>query len=275
MRLSLSPQPRARAPGNPMPPVHRAPSPSVAPVVPHCPKMICAHLRAVSNQAPSHRSLPAIFALALPIASALVGCEMQPAETLDYPRVLALRLEPAEPIPGEAHTATALTFETGPLTWSLCEEAWTPTLTCPTGAISLGEGNPVTFTFPDLESAWLKAEAEGASPAVKLVEVASGATNPDTAVLVGKDGPLPPGVEPEAELALRVDLGELSDEKKAELVVSWYVTAGTLEPARTLGTEEAILTTPASGSVRVVAVIREQAGGTTWAEATLTVGANP
>lgn len=209
------------------------------------------------------------------MAGALMACEMQPAETLDYPRVLALRLEPAEPVPGETHSATALTFETGALTWSLCEEAWTPALTCPSGALTLGEGNPISFTFPDLESAWLKAEAEGASPAVKLVEVDSGATNPTTASLVGKDGPLPPSVEPEAEVALRVDLGGLTDEAKAELVVSWYVTAGTLEPAKTLATEEAILTAPTSGSVRIVAVIREQAGGTTWTEATLTVGANP
>lgn len=213
--------------------------------------------------------------MALPMAATLIGCEMQPAETLDYPRVLALRLEPAEPAPGEVHTASALTFEVGQLTWSLCEEAWTPTLTCPTGAITLGEGNPVSFTFPDLESAWLKAEAEGASPAVKLVEVDSGANNPTTANLVGETGPLPPSLEPEAEVALRVDLGDLPDETKAELVVSWYVTAGTLEPAKTLGTETATLTAPASGSVRVVAVIREQAGGTTWAETTLTVGANP
>lgn len=238
----------------------------------------------MSTNAPSHRTHLAHLAhpahlahlaLAIPLAAVLIGCEMQPAETLDYPRVLALRLEPAEPVAGEVHTASALTFEAGPLTWSLCESAWTPTLVCPTGAVSLGEGNPVTFTFPDLESAWLKAEAEGASPAVKLVEVDSGATNPATATLVGKDGPLPPGIEPEAEVALRVDLGDLSEEAKAELVVSWYVTAGTLEPARTLGTEEAILTAPASGSVRIVAVIREQAGGTTWAETTLTVGANP
>jgi len=211
----------------------------------------------------------------MPLASALIACEMQPAETLDYPRVLALRLEPAEPVPGENHTATALTFEAGALTWSLCEEAWTPALTCPTGAVSLGEGNPITFTFPDLESAWLKAEADGASPAVKLVEVGSGAINPTRASLVGEDGPLPASIQPEAELALRVDLGDLTEEAQAELVVSWYVTAGTLEPARTLGNETATLTAPASGAVRVVAVVREQAGGTLWTEATLTVGANP
>lgn len=219
---------------------------------------------------------PSLAAACLSLLPALLAaCEMQPAETLDYPRVLALRLEPAEPVPGEVHTASALTFEAGPLSWSLCESAWTPTLSCPTGAVALGEGNPLTFTFPDLESAWLKAEGEGASPAVKKVEVGSGAANPSTATIVGADGPLPGSLEPTSELSLGVELGDLSDEQKADLVVSWYVTAGTLEPARTLGTEPATLTAPASGTVRIVAVIREQAGGTTWAEATLTVGANP
>lgn len=206
---------------------------------------------------------------------ALTACEMQPAETLDYPRVLALRLEPADPTPGETHTATALTFETGPLTWSLCEEAWSPDLTCGSGAIVLGNGNPVTFQWPDLESAWLKAEANEVAPAVKKVEVDSGAVNPTVATIVGADGPFPTSAQSKAELALRVDLGELNDEEKAALVVSWYVTAGELEPAKTLGNETATLMLPDRGEVRVVAVIRQKEGGTTWAEATLTVGANP
>jgi hypothetical protein len=212
---------------------------------------------------------------ALPFMFALAACEMQGAETLDYPRVLALRLEPGDPAPGETHTATALTFEAGDLTWSLCAAPWAPDLSCAPGAIPLGTGNPLQFEWPDLESAWLKAEASEASPAVKKVEVGSGAVNPSTAVIVGADGPLPAAASAEAEVALKLDLGDLSEEEKAALVVSWYVTAGTLEPARTLGTEAATLTLPKSGSSRVVAVVRQKEGGTTWAEASLTVGGTP
>ena len=40
-----------------------------------------------------------------------LGCDMQPAETLDRPRVLALKTEPAVLSPGVEHTLTALLFD--------------------------------------------------------------------------------------------------------------------------------------------------------------------
>jgi len=213
----------------------------------------------------------------------LAACEMQPAETLDTPRVLALSLDPADPSPGAEHTATALTFAVGgELEWALCAEAWAPTepLSCPSGETALGRGNPLTFTWPDLDSAWLKASAvDGpALPAVKLIEVDAGAINPPTVAIVPASASmlptLPTSLATKATLELTVDLGDLSDEDKAKHVVSWYVTDGKLEPARTLGTETAVYTAPdaaTSQPIRIIAVVRETKGGTAWAEAALEV----
>ncbi len=227
--------------------------------------------------------LPAVMLRILLPAILLAACEMQPAETLDSPRVLALSLDPADPSPGAEHTARALTFEVAAeVEWAICPEAWSPTepLSCPSGEVVLGRGNPLTFTWPDLDSAWLKASAvDGpALPAVKLLEADAGAVNPATVTIVPAPAAglptFPTSLATDATLELAVDLGDLSDEDKARHVVSWYVTAGELEPARTLGNETAVYTAPGaapSQPVRIIAVVRETNGGTAWAEATLEV----
>lgn len=216
--------------------------------------------------------IPALTAL-------LVACDMQPAEILDYPRVLAIALEPADPVPLAEHTARALTFEVGAeLEWAICPVFWSPTdLSCPTTPLVLGRGNPLTFTWPELERGWLKATpVDGsASPAAKLFEADAGAINPSATLVTSTGEALPARVAPSAELSLAVDLGELPEEVRQRVVVSWYVTAGTLEPARTRASETATWTAPAAPPpvpVRLIAVLRETKGGTSWTEATLTVG---
>lgn len=205
------------------------------------------------------------------------ACDMQGAETLDYPRVLAIALDPADPVVGEAHTATALTFEVGAeLEWTLCPVYWEPSdLSCPVDEVALGTGNPITFTWPELSSAWLLAKPRGdaASPAVKRLEVDAGAVNP-TVTITGKDGgPAPLGVVPGAELELGATISGLTDEERGRTVVSWYVTAGELEPARTRVDESVVFKAPdTAGEVRVIVVARETLGGTAWAAATLVVG---
>lgn len=197
---------------------------------------------------------------------------MPPAEVLSAPRVLALHTEPAALAPGEPHTLTALTFEVdAELAWSWCQVAWAPSdpPTCPTGQIELGEGNPLEVTLPDAPSGWLlAAPLDGAAlPAVKRLDSESGAANPEVTAITSGDTPLS-SVAPGASIAL----GVTTDGDPAALVVSWYVTAGTLEPARTLASETATLEAPTEpGALRVIAVVREQAGGTGWVEATLDV----
>lgn len=199
---------------------------------------------------------------------------MPSAEVLDAPRVLALRIEPATFTPGAEHTLSALTFEVGPdLDWSFCADAWRPTdpPSCPSEAVELGRGNPLTATLPAVDSGWLlAAPATGeALPAVKRLTSDTAAQNPE---LVGitrtDDGPSPP--PPASSLMLALTLADPA--LAPELVVSWYLTAGALDPKRTLASEPATLVLPARPEpVRVIAVVREPAGGTSWTETTFTV----
>ncbi|MFO0748436.1 MAG: hypothetical protein U1F43_22640 [Myxococcota bacterium] len=203
-------------------------------------------------------------------AASLAACEMSPAEVLAEPRLLALQTEPAALAPGEPMELAALTFDvSGEVAWSACPVAWAPTdpLTCPSGdALDLGRGNPLTVTAPTgVESLWLRAEAGDALPAVKLVEATSAATNP---TLSGLDAPAT--LAAGAALEVMPRFGEGSD--AAAIVVSWYVTGGTLEPRRTVGLEPATLTAPsAPGPLTIIAVARTKAGGTAWTQSTLTV----
>ncbi|MBL8785526.1 MAG: hypothetical protein JNJ59_11530, partial [Deltaproteobacteria bacterium] len=55
-----------------------------------------------------------------------------------------------------------------------------------------------------------------------------------------------------------------------------YVTVGELEPAVILASETSTWTMPAvAGAARLIAVVREKAGGTGWAESALTIGGAP
>jgi hypothetical protein len=201
------------------------------------------------------------------------ACDMREVEVLDAPRVLALRSEPAELAPGEPHTLSALVFDVAtPPTWSLCPEAWSAAdpPACPSEAITLGQGNPLVVPLPaDLDAAWLRVDGAGALPAVKLLEADSGAVNPNARGLLAGGAALPATVAVGDTLALQVDLDGAVD--AGEVVVTWYITAGELEPARTLGDEPATLTAVDPGPIEVYAVVRTKAGGTTWAEARLEV----
>lgn len=195
---------------------------------------------------------------------------MQPAETLDWPRVLALKTEPAVLVPGAEHTLTALLFDVAAtIEWRACAVAWVPDEppSCPTGAIALGQGNPLEVVLPaELDDLWLAASPTWgeALPAVKRLVADAVATNPEVLGLVST--PLTPGAPTE----LRVALADMSNAQ--DLVVSWYTSAGVLEPGRTLASEPAVLEVPAAGPVRVIAVVRDTGGGTGWTEATLEVG---
>jgi hypothetical protein len=212
----------------------------------------------------------------LPFIIVTVGlcaaCDMGGAEVLDAPRVLAVKVDPASFTPGGSHALEAFGFDVeGEFRWAFCPTAWAPTepLSCPVGAVELGAGNPLTVDLPAVPSGWLKVEAEGALPAVKKLEAEVTAENPRVRGLVGETGPLPEAVAPLEVVGLKVDF---EDGQAVEgFVVSWYVTAGTLEPQRTLGSEVATLEMPEEGEVEVIAVIRESGGGTAWARTALKV----
>jgi len=204
----------------------------------------------------------------------IVGaCDMREVEVLDAPRVLALRSEPAELAPGAEHTLSALVFDVAEApTWSLCAEAWAPAdpPVCTSGAVTLGQGNPLVVTLPaELDSAWLRVDGAGALPAMKLVEADSGAVNPTVGGLLAGGAALPSaiGVGDTLELVVALE-GEVA---AADVVVTWYITAGELEPARTLGDEPATLTGVEPGPIDVFAVVRTKAGGTAWTSARVEV----
>jgi len=215
--------------------------------------------------------------LVLIVAIGAAACDMPSAEILDAPRVLGLKSEPANLVPGGEALLTALVFDApASLDWSLCEAAWAPTepLSCPTGAIALGSGNPLSITWPEsLTSAWLQAVPGdgGALPAVKRVEVGTAADNPTVVAIATLAGPLPTTLAAGATTDVVVTFPEAT--ASGQLVVSWYTTGGKLDPGRTLGNEAATLVAPmVAGPMRLIAVVREKAGGTSWTEATLTIG---
>ncbi|MCC6623613.1 MAG: hypothetical protein IT385_20310 [Deltaproteobacteria bacterium] len=212
----------------------------------------------------------------LALTPLFAACDMEPAEVLDAPRVLAVRTEPAALSPGEPHVLEALAFtppDRAPaeLAWSACPVAWRPTdpPTCPDdGAITLGRGNPLTATLPsELDSLWLRVEpVDGAAlPAMKRLEAGVEAENPSARGVATPAGELPGTITVGAPLELVITLG--GDADPSALVVSWYVTAGELEPARTLASDPATLVADAPGPLEVIAVVREPGGGTAWTSA--------
>jgi len=202
---------------------------------------------------------------------------MPPAEVLDTPRVLAIRTEPAALAPGEPHTLEALAFGVeAPLVWSACPVAWRPTdpPSCPDDqALTLGQGNPLSVTLPsDLTSLWLRAEpVDGAAlPAVKRLEADTEAENPRVSAITTADGRPPTSATIDEAIELAVGLE--GDVDGSGLVVSWFVTAGRLEPARTLASERATLVPDAPGPLDVIAIVPAPSGGVGWASAPREVG---
>lgn len=221
----------------------------------------------------------------IPILVTLGACDMPVAEVLDAPRVLAVRAEPATFAPGEPLTLTALTFAVdGELAWSACTVAWSATdpPSCPSGpALDLGRGNPLETTAPaDVGTLWVRVDAVGSTalPAMKLLEAGAAATNPtvDKIVQIDADtgavvGPLPTTLARGATLDLAPSFG--ADTDPSTVVTSWYVTAGELDPKRTVGVDPATLTAPdAAQALRLIGVARTKAGGTSWVDASLEVG---
>ncbi|MCB9734959.1 MAG: hypothetical protein H6745_20420 [Deltaproteobacteria bacterium] len=230
------------------------------------------------TQPPPPRSPLALGALALVVglAAATAACEAEPADVLDTPRILALRADPATLSPGAEHAVTALAFAvTGELRWSLCPVAWAPTdpLSCPTGdAVDLGTGNPLVATLPaDLDDLWLRCEDVSgvALPAVKRLTTADDTVNPDVVAFTTPAGSLPASVA----RATSVDLSPtLTGADPDRVVVSWYVTAGVLEPKRSVGAAAVTFTAPDEpGPVTLLAVARDKGGGVGWLEATIEV----
>ncbi len=122
-----------------------------------------------------------------------------------------------------------------------------------------------------VESLWLRADATGALTAVKRVAADGPEANPRLdAILTSEGAELPAAVGVGAVLGLRARLDDTVD--PTQVVISWYTTAGKIEPLRTLGSASADFTAPdAPASARLIAVCRDTEGGTCWAQATLEV----
>jgi hypothetical protein len=217
------------------------------------------------------RSIPRKV-LSLASLLGLGACDMLPAEVLDSPRILAIRADPPALSAGQTLTLEALLFKVdGPLQWWACPVAWAPTdpLSCPSGEpVALGTGNPLNTTFTDVPGGemWIRVEGAGALPATRLLKTGTTIVNPVVTSLATDTGaPLPATIAPEAVLAIAPVLGPETPPDTA--ITSWYVTGGTLEPARTTGTAQATLTAPVElpdEPLTIIAVTRNTDGGTTW-----------
>ncbi len=218
----------------------------------------------------------------LALVLTLAACEMPPADVLDGPRILAIRTEPTGFVPGEPVTVAALTWAIeGDVTWSACPVAWAPAdpVRCPAGpALPLGTGNPLTFTPPPETPGtgwWLLAEGGDAIPAGRRLDPepdgeATLVNPPDFDLITAPGAPEAPET-----LTLTPAFDAVAPPlDPARIVISWYVTAGTLEPARTVGLDPATFTWPEDGTrprVAVIAVARDLDGGTTWSSTVLEV----
>ncbi|TNF25456.1 MAG: hypothetical protein EP329_23065 [Deltaproteobacteria bacterium] len=219
--------------------------------------------------------LPAAAFLAL----VATGCDDMGAEPsmLDEPRFLAVRATPGALTPGGPLTLEALAWEVDGVTWTGCATAFAPTdpPSCPTGALPIGEGNPLTLTAPEgVDPLWVRAEATAAAdvlPIVRAVRSGAPTDNPVISAIEGADGPLPASLAPGATLALRARLDVTEPDAH---IVSYYTSAGSFEPFRLYGEGVTTLTAPAApGEATVIAVVRDPDGGTDWLSTTLTVGA--
>ena len=251
-------------------------------------RCLCACPMANSTLRPAPRPEPRLAlrrGLWLASALTLAACEMAAADVLEGPRLLGVRATPAAFVPGEAVTVEALAWDLAgeDLVWSACPVAWAATdpITCPAGdALPLGEGNPLTFTPPVASPRtgwWLLVEGPGAIPAGRRLDPepdgeATILNPPAFALTRGEDPAGAPGAltltpsfeDPDPPTAPPLD--------PSRVVISWYVTAGTLEPARTVGLAPATFTPPDGGAeapVTIVAVARDVDGGTTWSSTTL------
>lgn len=218
----------------------------------------------------------ALAALAVLISA---GCDdmLTEASVLDAPRVLAVRATPAALAPGEPLELEALTWRVTDLTWAACAAPWTPTSppSCPTGAIPLGDANPLAVTAPeDLDRLWVLVtgapeDAGGDEltvlPAIRELSVASAAENPTLLGLETEAGePLPDAIPAASDLTLRARLaGDPTDPPR---VVTFYTSAGTFSPFRTFETASTTLTSAeaADPDAVIVAVLRDPTGGIDW-----------
>jgi len=227
------------------------------------------------------RLVPALLALAT-LAAACDDMATEPS-MLDAPRLLALRATPPNLASGGEVVLEALTWDIADVRWEACATAWAPTspLSCPTGALALGAGNPLTVALPEGATAlWIKAEAVEAPevlPAIVALSSDGPTENPTLAGLVDADGAPLGAVAPGAEVALHAVLGAptaVPDGADPRRVVSYFTSAGAFDPFRAF--DEGLTTflapdAPATAEVRVV--VRDAAGGTGWYATTLAVEA--
>ena len=210
------------------------------------------------------------------------GCDMGTVEPslLGGPQVLAARTVPRSASAGAPLTLDAWSWAgEGPPSWQACAAPWQATgsyaggdgLTCPAGAIALGDGAPLDVTWPSslAGGGWARLDLDGAVPAVLEVGAWPDLPHPEVAAIVGPAGaPLPTVVAPGQAL----DLGlETVDPLGAGLSATWFTTAGAIDPWHTAGDGGPTLEVPddAAGALDVLVVVRDGAGGVGWASVTI------
>jgi len=208
------------------------------------------------------------------------ACDDMGAEPsmLDAPRFLAVRATPGALTPGESLTVEALGWQIDGVSWTGCATAFAPTdpPSCPAGPIALGEGNPLTFVAPaDVDPLWVRADATsptGVLPIIRAFASDAPADNPEVTAIEAADGPLPASIAPATEQSVRARLTLVDAE--TEPIVSYYTSTGSFEPFRLYGEGETTLTAGAAATeATIIAVVRDDAGGTGWLSTTLRVEA--
>lgn len=212
------------------------------------------------------------LATALSMIAVTQACDdMGPEPSLlDEPRVLAIR--------GEANgtdiRVEALTWQTPALTWTGCTSPWLPDKTplCPSQTVDHGAGNPVIITpTSDTDRLYLRLDG-GAVTAVTTLSTDPLPEHPDTPVVEADGAPLSSTVAAGAQLSVRTLVTIAGQPITEESVTTWFVSAGRVEPWRSLGSATSTFEVPSEpGPVTLIAVVRTESGGVAWVQSELAV----
>jgi hypothetical protein len=195
---------------------------------------------------------------------------------LEGPRVLAIRAEPVALPKGEPVVLEALAHAVTQFTWRGCVLPWVPEVDpiCPSGAVALGSGNPVTIDPPagaTVLHVRLDARSPDGSAEPAILRLQAGAKGSNLSVTLQQEGgeALPDRVTKTATLKLR---SSVPGGAPAGAFNTFYATGGDFAPWRTLGSDASSWQAPdLAGPVTVTVIVRDGQGGVGWQRATLTV----
>ena len=195
---------------------------------------------------------------------------------LQGPRVLAIRADPVALPTGEPVVLEALAHATTEFTWWGCSQPWIAQAdpVCPSGALALGSGNPVTVDPPaGAPALYVRLDARGpsgrAEPAIVRLQAGATGRNPLVAIEQDSGAAVPATLAKAADIRLRP---RVPGGSPTGAFTTFYATGGTFSPWRTVGSDASRWQAPElPGPVTVTVIVRDGQGGVGWQSATVAV----